>query len=81
MLFIDFVSERPSRLRLNRVAQIDEGDELGKDFPEEQFVVRVTNPKAIMPLSGIIGRKARGLPTRDYNPGAGNGTLASVPSS
>ena len=47
MLFIDFVSERPSRLRLNRVAQIDEGDELGKDFPEEQFVVRVTNPKRL----------------------------------
>jgi predicted pyridoxine 5'-phosphate oxidase superfamily flavin-nucleotide-binding protein len=41
MLFIDFVSERPSRLRLNGTASIDEEDELIAVYPEAQFVVRV----------------------------------------
>jgi uncharacterized protein len=41
LLFVDFVSERPSRLRLNGVASIDERDELMPAFPEAQFVVRV----------------------------------------
>jgi len=41
MLFIDFVSQRPSRLRLNGVASVDEGGELLGAYPEAQFVVRV----------------------------------------
>jgi uncharacterized protein len=41
MLFIDFVAQRPSRLRLNGVASIDEHDELLGSYPEAQFVVRV----------------------------------------
>jgi uncharacterized protein len=41
LLFIDFVSERPSRLRLNGVASIDERDELMASYPEAQFIVRV----------------------------------------
>jgi predicted pyridoxine 5'-phosphate oxidase superfamily flavin-nucleotide-binding protein len=41
MLFIDFVSERPSRLRLNGVASVDGDDELMALYPEAQFVVRV----------------------------------------
>ena len=41
MLFIDFVSERPSRLRLNGIASIDPEDPLAGDYPEAQFVVRV----------------------------------------
>jgi predicted pyridoxine 5'-phosphate oxidase superfamily flavin-nucleotide-binding protein len=41
MLFIDFVSARPSRLRLNGVASVDEQDELIEAWPEAQFVVRV----------------------------------------
>lgn len=41
MLFIDFVSARPSRLRLNGVASIDERDELIERYPGAQFVVRV----------------------------------------
>ena len=41
MLFIDFVSARPSRLRLNGIASIDEHDELMGSYPEAQFVVRV----------------------------------------
>jgi uncharacterized protein len=41
MLFIDFVSERPSRLRLNGIASVDEDDGLMTSYPEAQFVVRV----------------------------------------
>ena len=41
MLFIDFTSERPTRLRLNGVASIDEHDPLAATWPGAQFVVRV----------------------------------------
>ena len=41
LLFIDFVSERPSRLRLNGVASIDERDDLMATYAEAQFIVRV----------------------------------------
>jgi predicted pyridoxine 5'-phosphate oxidase superfamily flavin-nucleotide-binding protein len=41
LLFIDFVSQRPSRLRLNGVANIDENDDLMAGYPEAQFIVRV----------------------------------------
>ena len=41
MLFIDFFSERPSRLRLNGIASVDEDDELMAAYPEAQFIVRV----------------------------------------
>jgi predicted pyridoxine 5'-phosphate oxidase superfamily flavin-nucleotide-binding protein len=41
MLFIDFTAKRPSRLRLNGVASIDERDELMGAYPEAQFIVRV----------------------------------------
>jgi predicted pyridoxine 5'-phosphate oxidase superfamily flavin-nucleotide-binding protein len=41
LLFVDFVSKRPSRLRLNGVASIDERDELMVAFPGAQFIVRV----------------------------------------
>ena len=41
MLFIDFVSERPSRLRLNGIASIDERDPLIDQYPGAQFIVRV----------------------------------------
>jgi predicted pyridoxine 5'-phosphate oxidase superfamily flavin-nucleotide-binding protein len=41
MLFIDFTSKRPSRLRLNGVASVDENDELMREYPEAQFIVRV----------------------------------------
>ena len=48
MLFIDFTSQRPSRLRLNGMASIDEEDELLASYPEAQFVVRV-NATEIFP--------------------------------
>ncbi len=41
MLFVDFVAQRPSRLRLNGVASIDEHDPLAEVYPGAQFVVRV----------------------------------------
>jgi uncharacterized protein len=41
MLFIDFVAARPSRLRLNGIASIDEHDELIDQYPGAQLVVRV----------------------------------------
>ena len=41
MLFIDFTSRTPSRLRLNGEASIDESDALVAAYPECQFVVRV----------------------------------------
>ena len=41
LLFVDFVAERPSRLRLNGVASTDESDPLLDAYPGAQFVVRV----------------------------------------
>ncbi len=41
MLFIDFLSARPSRLRLNGVATVDDSDPLLGSYPGAQFVVRV----------------------------------------
>jgi predicted pyridoxine 5'-phosphate oxidase superfamily flavin-nucleotide-binding protein len=41
LLFVDFTAQRPSRLRLNGTATIDEGDPLTDAYPEAQFVVRV----------------------------------------
>jgi uncharacterized protein len=41
LLFIDFTSARPSRLRLNGIASVDDGDELTPVYPGAQFVVRV----------------------------------------
>ena len=41
MLFVDFTARRPSRLRLNGSASIDDGDPLIDAYPGAQFVVRV----------------------------------------
>jgi predicted pyridoxine 5'-phosphate oxidase superfamily flavin-nucleotide-binding protein len=41
LLFIDFTSERPSRLRVNGEASIDEDDPLVAEYEGAQFVVRV----------------------------------------
>jgi predicted pyridoxine 5'-phosphate oxidase superfamily flavin-nucleotide-binding protein len=41
MLFVDFVSKRPSRLRVNGVARVDEHDPLLESWPGAQFVIRV----------------------------------------
>lgn len=41
LLFIDFTAARPTRLRLNGIANVDESDELIDGYPGAQFVVRV----------------------------------------
>lgn len=41
MLFIDFISARPSRLRVNGIACVDAQDELLARYPGAQFVLRV----------------------------------------
>jgi len=41
LLFVDFTAQRPSRLRLNGVASVDEHDPLMETYPGAQFVVRV----------------------------------------
>ena len=41
MLLIDFVAERPERMRIEGRATINEHDELAWDYPGAQFVVRV----------------------------------------
>jgi predicted pyridoxine 5'-phosphate oxidase superfamily flavin-nucleotide-binding protein len=46
MLFIDF--EQQHRMRVNGEASIDEHDPLMADYPEAQFIVRVT-PREVFP--------------------------------
>jgi predicted pyridoxine 5'-phosphate oxidase superfamily flavin-nucleotide-binding protein len=58
MLFIDFTAERPSRLRLNGVASIDERDELVTAWPGAQFVVRVTAAQVFPNCPRYIHRMA-----------------------
>jgi uncharacterized protein len=41
LLFVDFTAQRPSRLRLNGEASVDEHDPLVETYPGAQFVVRV----------------------------------------
>jgi uncharacterized protein len=41
LLFIDFTAARPSRLRLNGIARIDDSDERIDEYPGAQFIVRV----------------------------------------
>lgn len=41
LLFIDFTAARPTRLRLNGIARINESDALIDQYPGAQFIVRV----------------------------------------
>jgi uncharacterized protein len=41
LLFVDFTAQRPSRMRLNGVASVDEHDPLMEGYAGAQFVVRV----------------------------------------
>jgi predicted pyridoxine 5'-phosphate oxidase superfamily flavin-nucleotide-binding protein len=58
MLFIDFVAARPTRLRLNGIASVDEHDELVGAYPEAQFVVRVTATQVFPNCPRYIHRMA-----------------------
>jgi hypothetical protein len=41
LLFIDFLGNPPSRVRVNGVASVDEGDPLMAEYEKAQFIVRV----------------------------------------
>jgi uncharacterized protein len=58
MLFIDFCSARPSRLRLNGIATTDEHDGLIDAYPEAQFVVRVAATQVFPNCPRYIHRMA-----------------------
>jgi uncharacterized protein len=78
MLFIDFTAARPSRLRLNGVASIDESDELIDHYPGAQFIVRVRATQvfpncpryihrlALVERSGFVPRRNRETPVPDW---------------
>jgi uncharacterized protein len=78
MLFIDFVSRRPSRLRLNGIASIDERDELIDQYPGAQFIVRVRathvfpncpryiHRMALVERSRFVPREDRDTPIPDW---------------
>jgi predicted pyridoxine 5'-phosphate oxidase superfamily flavin-nucleotide-binding protein len=73
MLFIDFVSARPSRLRLSGIASIDERDELAAHYPGAQFVVRVRATQVFPNCPRYIHRMAliersRFVPRADHAP-------------
>jgi len=73
MLFIDFVSARPSRLRLNGIASIDERDELIAHYRGAQFVVRVRATEVFPNCPRYIHRMAlversRFVPRADREP-------------
>jgi uncharacterized protein len=58
MLFVDFTAKRPSRLRLNGLAGIDEHDELVDAWPGAQFVVRVAATQVFPNCPRYIHRMA-----------------------
>jgi predicted pyridoxine 5'-phosphate oxidase superfamily flavin-nucleotide-binding protein len=73
MLFVDFTAQRPSRLRLNGVASVDEGDELAARWPGAQFVVRVRATQVFPNCPRYIHRMAlversRFVPREDAPP-------------
>jgi uncharacterized protein len=78
MLFIDFTAKRPSRLRLNGVASIDENDPLKASWPGAQFVVRVEarqvfpncpryiHRMALVERSRFVPREEKEVPVPDW---------------
>jgi predicted pyridoxine 5'-phosphate oxidase superfamily flavin-nucleotide-binding protein len=78
MLFIDFVSARPSRLRLNGIATVDQRDELIDEYPAAQFIVRVQATQVfpncpryihrmtLVERSRFVPRADRDTPTPDW---------------
>ncbi len=58
MLFIDFVSERPSRLRVEGTATLHHEDELLDSWPEAQLVVRVAVARVFPNCPRYIHRMA-----------------------
>lgn len=73
MLFIDFTAKRPSRLRLNGTAIIDDSDALLDGYPGAQFIVRVRATQVFPNCPRYIHRMAlversRFVPRADAEP-------------
>ena len=73
LLFVDFTAQRPSRLRLNGVASVDEADPLVAAYPGAQFVVRVRATQVFPNCPRYIHRMAlversRFVPRADREP-------------
>jgi predicted pyridoxine 5'-phosphate oxidase superfamily flavin-nucleotide-binding protein len=73
LLFVDFTAARPSRLRVNGTASIDEGDPLEPTWPGAQFVVRVHASEVFPNCPRYIHRMAlversRFVPKQDEPP-------------
>jgi predicted pyridoxine 5'-phosphate oxidase superfamily flavin-nucleotide-binding protein len=73
LLFVDFTAQRPSRLRLNGVASVDERDPLVETYPGAQFVVRVNATQVFPNCPRYIHRMAlversRFVPHADQEP-------------
>jgi predicted pyridoxine 5'-phosphate oxidase superfamily flavin-nucleotide-binding protein len=73
LLFVDFTAQRPSRLRLNGVASVDERDPLAETYPGAQFVVRVRATQVFPNCPRYIHRMAlversRFVPHADHEP-------------
>jgi predicted pyridoxine 5'-phosphate oxidase superfamily flavin-nucleotide-binding protein len=73
LLFIDFVAERPSRLRVEGVASVEHEDELAGRWPEAQFVVRVRAQRVFPNCPRYIHRMAL-VERSAYVPRAGRPT-------
>lgn len=58
LLFIDFTAARPSRLRLNGIANIDASDELIHEYPGAQFIIRVRTTQVFPNCPRYIHRMA-----------------------
>jgi predicted pyridoxine 5'-phosphate oxidase superfamily flavin-nucleotide-binding protein len=73
LLFVDFTAQRPSRLRLNGVASVDERDPLVETYPGAQFIVRVRATQVFPNCPRYIHRMAlversRFVPRADREP-------------
>jgi predicted pyridoxine 5'-phosphate oxidase superfamily flavin-nucleotide-binding protein len=73
LLFIDFTAQRPSRLRLNGEASVDERDPLVETYPGAQFVVRVRATQVFPNCPRYIHRmelveRSRFVPHADQEP-------------
>ena len=73
LLFIDFVAERPSRLRVEGVATVEHDDPLAATWPEAQFVVRVRATRVFPNCPRYIHRMAL-VERSPYVPRAGRVT-------
>jgi predicted pyridoxine 5'-phosphate oxidase superfamily flavin-nucleotide-binding protein len=73
LLFVDFTAQRPSRLRLNGDASVEEDDPLVASYPGAQFVVRVRATQVFPNCPRYIHRmelveRSRFVPQADREP-------------